>query len=80
METSDRGLLDVERFDLEPDRPLFHGLLAGVDTQAISGLSARDKVPYVLRILEPGRGLDRGRPRSPRSVRRSPPGPNWAAT
>jgi molybdopterin/thiamine biosynthesis adenylyltransferase len=27
METSDRGLLDVERFDLEPDRRLFHGLL-----------------------------------------------------
>ncbi|MBO8164539.1 MAG: Rv1355c family protein [Brevibacillus sp.] len=26
METSDRGMLDVERFDLEPDRPLFHGL------------------------------------------------------
>ena len=27
METSDRGVLDVERFDLEPDRPIFHGLL-----------------------------------------------------
>jgi hypothetical protein len=29
METSDRGVLDVERFDLEPDRPIFHGLLPG---------------------------------------------------
>lgn len=28
MECSDRGLLDVERFDLEPDRPLLHGLLS----------------------------------------------------
>ena len=27
MEVSDRGLLDIERFDLEPDRPLLHGLL-----------------------------------------------------
>ena len=27
METSDRGMLDVERFDLEPQRPLLHGLL-----------------------------------------------------
>jgi hypothetical protein len=27
METSDRGLLDVERFDLEPERPLLHGML-----------------------------------------------------
>ncbi|UFJ41148.1 Rv1355c family protein [Brevibacillus humidisoli] len=26
METSDRGMLDIERFDLEPNRPLFHGL------------------------------------------------------
>lgn len=27
MDTSDRGMMDVERFDLEPERPLFHGLL-----------------------------------------------------
>jgi cytochrome P450 len=53
METSDRGLLDVERYDLEPDRDLFHGLLRGADAGAIAGLSARDKVPYVLQILEP---------------------------
>ena len=26
MATSDRGLFDIERFDLDPDRPLFHGL------------------------------------------------------
>lgn len=25
METSDRGMLDIERFDEEPNRPLFHG-------------------------------------------------------
>ena len=51
METSDRGLLDVERFDLEPDRPLFHGLLGDVDSDALRALSAQDKVPHVLRIL-----------------------------
>ncbi|MGZ8176309.1 Rv1355c family protein [Williamsia sp. SKLECPSW1] len=32
-ETSDGGVLDVERFDLTPDRPLFHGLLDGLDTE-----------------------------------------------
>ncbi len=53
METSDRGLLDVERFDREPGREPFHGLLAGIGASDIAGLSARDKVPYVLRILEP---------------------------
>jgi hypothetical protein len=53
METSDRGLLDVERFDLEPDRPLFHGLLGDVQSAELVGLSTRDKVPHILRILEP---------------------------
>ncbi|WP_192346381.1 ThiF family adenylyltransferase [Algoriphagus sp. Y33] len=27
MDTSDRGMIDVERFDLEPERPILHGLL-----------------------------------------------------
>lgn len=54
METSDRGLLDVERFDLEPQRPLFHGLLGDVDPRTLAGLSSRDKIPRVLGILEAG--------------------------
>jgi hypothetical protein len=60
METSDRGLLDVERFDREPGREPFHGLLAGVRASDIAGLSMRDKVPYVLRILEPEQVSTRG--------------------
>ncbi|MFC7448803.1 Rv1355c family protein [Rhodococcus daqingensis] len=51
MHTSDRGLVDVERFDLEPDRPLFHGLLGDVDVESLAGLSARGKVAPALRIL-----------------------------
>ncbi len=51
METSDRGLLDVERFDLEPDRPLFHGLVGDLDAQKLRGLGTLDKVPIVLRIV-----------------------------
>lgn len=27
MDTNDRGMLDIERFDLEPERDIFHGLL-----------------------------------------------------
>lgn len=27
MDTNDRGMLDVERFDLEPNRSIFHGLI-----------------------------------------------------
>lgn len=31
MDTSDRGQIDIERFDLEPDRPLFHGNLEHIN-------------------------------------------------
>jgi hypothetical protein len=51
METSDQGVLDVERFDLEPDRPIFHGLLGDLDSSTLAGLSIEQKAPYVLRIL-----------------------------
>lgn len=51
METSDRGMLDVERFDLEPERPLFHGRLADVPSAALRALTTKEKVPFVLRIL-----------------------------
>ncbi|GFG50064.1 hypothetical protein MAGR_15050 [Mycolicibacterium agri] len=52
MATGDRGTLDVERFDLEPHRPVLHGLLGDVDFAALSGLSSEDKVPYALRMME----------------------------
>ncbi len=52
METSDRGLFDVERFDQDSTRPLFHGLLGDVDPNSLKGLSTRDKAPHVMRILE----------------------------
>ncbi|MFC0448308.1 Rv1355c family protein [Rhodococcus jostii] len=52
MATSDRGLLDVERFDLEPDRPIFHGVIGDVDVESLAGLGSRDKIPLVLQILD----------------------------
>jgi hypothetical protein len=51
MSTDDRGLIDVERFDREPHRPLFHGLAGHLEAAPLRGLSTADKVPYVLRIL-----------------------------
>ncbi|MGH9919444.1 MAG: Rv1355c family protein [Nitrososphaerales archaeon] len=60
METTDRGLLDVERYDVQPERPLFHGLLRDVSADAIAGLSTHDKVPYVLQILEADQVSPRG--------------------
>ena len=52
MATSDRGLVDVERFDLEPQRPILHGLLGDLDTASLAGMTSRDKVPHVLRQVE----------------------------
>jgi molybdopterin/thiamine biosynthesis adenylyltransferase len=52
MATSDRGLLDVERFDIEPSRPIMHGLLGDVDTARLANLSNRDKLPYALRMTD----------------------------
>lgn len=51
MDTNDRGMLDVERFDLEPERPVLHGLTEGLDPKSIRGLSNEDKVPYILRMI-----------------------------
>jgi molybdopterin/thiamine biosynthesis adenylyltransferase len=52
MATSDRGLVDVERFDLEPQRPILHGLLRELDTASLAGMTSRDKVPHVLRQID----------------------------
>ena len=51
METSDRGLVDVERFDLEPERAPFHGLLGDLADRGVTGLSQRERIPHLLRIL-----------------------------
>ena len=51
METSDRGMMDVERFDLEPERALFHGLAGDLDAASLEGLTTYEKVPIVLAIV-----------------------------
>ncbi|MUL49972.1 Rv1355c family protein [Mycobacterium sp. CBMA293] len=52
MATSDRGIVDVERFDDEPDRPILHGLLGPLDIGLLPGMSSKEKVEHVLRHLE----------------------------
>lgn len=51
MDTSDRGMLDIERFDLEPDRPLLHGLMGEVKPAEIKGLTNEQKIPYILPMI-----------------------------
>jgi nitroreductase len=59
MDTSDRGLLDVERFDREPGRPIFHGLLGEVAPEHLRDLPTKEKVPFLLSILDASRLSDR---------------------
>lgn len=53
METSDRGMLDVERFDLEPERSIMHGLIDHLDLnpENLKGLTNEEKIPYILPML-----------------------------
>ncbi len=51
METSDRGTLDVERFDEEPARPVLHGWLPDVDPATIGAMSDGERLAIVARIV-----------------------------
>ena len=52
METSDRGMLDVERFDLEPERPILHGLVQHLDLSTVRNLkTSEEKVPYLMPMV-----------------------------
>ncbi|HWV67886.1 Rv1355c family protein [Chitinophaga sp.] len=51
MEMNDRGMIDIERFDLEPDRPLMHGLIPEVDIDTLKGLTDAEKLPVFSPML-----------------------------
>jgi molybdopterin/thiamine biosynthesis adenylyltransferase len=65
MDTSDRGLVDVERFDLEPDRPLLHGLIDGLPPIPEGrAMSNEEKLPYLAQMV----GMDTLSPRMKASL------------
>jgi len=51
METSDRGLLDVERFDLEPERPILHGLLGSLTSGEVAKTPPEARLGLILQIV-----------------------------
>ncbi len=53
METSDRGVLDVERFDLDPTRPIFHGLLGDLDSSRLSELTPAELAGHMIKVVGP---------------------------
>ena len=52
MEASDRCMVDVERFDLEPTRSILHGLVEHLDINTLKSLKTNEeKIPYMLDVL-----------------------------
>lgn len=51
MDMSDRGTIDIERFDLEPERPIMHGWVDHLDLSKLNNLTNEEKVPYMLPIF-----------------------------
>jgi molybdopterin/thiamine biosynthesis adenylyltransferase len=55
MDANDRGLLDIERFDIEPDRPLLHGLLGDIRWRDLTILSPPEKMALILAMVDADR-------------------------
>ena len=52
MESSDKCMVDVERFDIEPSRNVLHGLIESLDVAKLKSLKTNEeKIPYALKIL-----------------------------
>jgi molybdopterin/thiamine biosynthesis adenylyltransferase len=53
MDTSDRGMIDIERFDLDSQRPIFHGMLAEFgEEEALPDLVEAYKSQMMMAILD----------------------------
>lgn len=51
MEGSDRGTIDIERFDLEPERPVLHGMVEHLDMSKYKTLTTLDeRAPYITAV------------------------------
>ena len=52
MEASDRCTVDVERFDLEPNRSILHGMVDHLNMDTLKSLkTTEDKIPYLLTMV-----------------------------
>ncbi|WP_025764560.1 Rv1355c family protein [Dyadobacter tibetensis] len=61
METSDRGMLDIERFDLDPALAIFHGKLADLSDSFLREVPAEHKMALIMRIIDAPNTSARGR-------------------
>lgn len=55
MDCNDRGMLDIERFDDEPDRPLLHGLVGDLKSVDVLDLTRQAKTDLILAMVDADR-------------------------
>jgi len=55
MDCNDRGMLDIERFDVEPDRPLLHGLIGDLKSVDVRELSRPARAQLILAMVDADR-------------------------
>ena len=54
MNSSDRGTTDIERFDLDPNLPILHGMIDHLDLNALKKAKTNEeKIPFLLAMLGP---------------------------
>jgi tRNA A37 threonylcarbamoyladenosine dehydratase len=61
METNDRGMIDIERYDINPDYPVLHGLLSSVSLENLKDLNQEQKIEILLKFFNFSNGSARGR-------------------
>jgi molybdopterin/thiamine biosynthesis adenylyltransferase len=52
MDTSDRGMIDIERFDLEPERSIFHDLVPGLEHMDLMQLTEQERLNIMMGIVD----------------------------
>lgn len=52
---ADKVIIDIERFDLEPERPIFHGLLGDLPEQLLEGKKMTDAEKHQYAVLFVGK-------------------------
>jgi len=61
MDTSDRGMVDVERYDKEPNRSIFHGNLEELDLDNLNYEDLDTKMKLLTKIVDIEKASDRAK-------------------
>ena len=61
MDTNDRGMVDIERYDLNPNYPLLHGLLNDISLDNLKNISQEQRLAILLKFFSFKNGSARGR-------------------